>query len=355
MQIVPVIMCGGAGTRLWPASDMNCPKQFHRLISERSVFQETILRFTGAAGGGFGRPMIIANAAHADLVEAQLAEIGVEAGIVVLEPEARNTGAVAAMAAEILAREGSDRLGLLVPSDHYIARPDVFTAAILEAAPAAQAGRIVTFGIAPTHPETGFGYIQSGARIDGRLMDVSAFREKPDIATALNYLGSGRHYWNSGIFLFQAGALLAEFEAHAPDILEACRAALKDVPSQSTYIHPDKDLYSSIRAISFDYAVMEHTRRAAVLAPLDCGWSDIGTWAVISHVSKRPNKLQPVRISAENCFVHSADDILVALVGVENLVIVADGRRVLVAARDASQDVGAVVRALKADGLENYL
>ncbi|MFN4101463.1 MAG: mannose-1-phosphate guanylyltransferase [Pararhodobacter sp.] len=352
MAIHPVIMCGGSGTRLWPVSDRACPKQFHRLVSDLSVFQETVLRFQGE---GFAPPVIISNAAHEQLITDQLAEIGVTAGALLLEPEGRNTAAVAAMAARYIEDTAPGELGLLVPSDHFIGQPDVFLAAIHEAATTAASGYITTFGIAPSRPDTGFGYIQAGEALSGKIAAVAAFREKPDAATAATYLASGQYSWNAGIFLFAAGTLLEEFGAHAPDILETASRALASARREGTTIFPEPEAFAAIRATSIDYAVMEQTGRAAVYAPLDCAWSDIGTWAMIGEVSNRPNDPEPVEVNANSCLVHAADGVLVALVGVDNLVVVADGRRVLVTAMDRTQDVGTVVKALKARGLDAFL
>lgn len=356
MSIHPVIMCGGAGTRLWPASDTARPKQFHRLVSEKSVFQETILRFRAPdCAFDFADPIIISNAAYADLIEAQLAEIGVSASAILLEPMGKNTAAVAAMAARHIADRFPDALGLLVPSDHYIGRPKVFTDAVRAASDTAQGGYITTFGIAASRPETGFGYIQAGAQLTGAISSVAAFREKPDLETAVSYLASGQYSWNAGIFLFSAETLIAELEAFAPDVLRSSTDALAAARTEGACIYLDPDIFSTLRSTSIDYAIMEHTRRAAVYAPLDCGWSDIGTWSMIGDVSGRQNSPEPVSISARDCLVHADAGILVALVGVDNLVVVADGNRVLVASKDSAQDVGKVVQALKDRGLDTYL
>jgi mannose-1-phosphate guanylyltransferase/mannose-6-phosphate isomerase len=352
MAIHPVIMCGGSGTRLWPVSDRACPKQFHRLVSDKSVFQETVLRFRAE---GFAAPVIISNGAHRGLIEAQLTEIGAGSGALLLEPEGRNTAAVAAMAALHLAALDEEALGLLVPSDHFIGRPDVFLDAVRAASQTASSGYITTFGIAPTRPDTGFGYIQAGAGISGAVSAVAAFREKPDAATAATYLASGAYSWNAGIFLFRPEILLAEFEAHAPDILASTRAALTGARREGAAIYPQSAAFAAIRATSLDYAVMEKTARAAVHAPLDCAWSDIGTWSMIGEISARQNTPAPVEIGSEGCLVHAAEGILIALVGTENLVVVADGNRVLVAAKDRAQDIGAVVKALKERGLTDFL
>lgn len=356
MSIHPVIMCGGAGTRLWPASDKARPKQFHRLVSDLSVFQETVLRFRAPEDAGvFAAPIIISNAAYADLIETQLAEIGVEASAILLEPESRNTAAVAAMAARFLSDQFPEDLGLLVPSDHYIGRPTVFIEAVKEAAAIARNGYITTFGIAPSRPETGFGYIQAGAPLAGRVAAVAAFREKPDAATAARHLASGQYSWNAGIFLFAAETLLTELETYAGDILAASTQALTEARKEGCKRFLDPGTFAAIPSTSIDYAVMEKTRQAAVYAPLDCAWSDIGTWAMIGDVSGRTNTPEPVSISSGDCVVHAADGILVALVGVDNLVVVADGKRVLIAAKDRSQEVGKVAQELKDRGLDAYL
>ena len=349
-------MCGGAGTRLWPVSDRACPKQFHRLVSDKSVFQETVLRFRSPEDESvFAAPIIISNAAYAGIIEAQLAEIGVEASAILLEPVGRNTAAVAALAARVIADRFPGGLGLLVPSDHYIGRPRVFLDAVKEAAATSADGYITTFGIAPSRPDTGFGYIQAGSALSGPVARVAAFREKPDAPTAASYLASGQYSWNAGIFLFDAATMLGELETHAPEILATSARALSAARQEGARFFLDAGIFASAESISIDYAVMEHTSCAAVYAPLDCAWSDIGTWAMIGEVSGRTNTPEPVSVSASNCLVHAAEGILVALVGVDDLVVVADGKRVLVAAREKSQDVGKVVQALKDRGLDTYL
>ena len=356
MKIYPVIMCGGAGTRLWPVSDTACPKQFHRLLSDRSVFQETILRFANRDGeDAFGAPLIISNAAYAGIIREQLEEIAVDPAAILLEPVGRNTAAVAALAADYLAENFPGGLGLLAPSDHFIGRPEVFISAVRAAAPAARAGRITTFGISPSRPDTGFGYIQAGDVIEGMVRTITAFREKPDAETAASYLASGQYSWNAGIFLFEAGRMTSEFSEHAPEILDMSRRALASSRREGVNIFLDPDIFAGIPADSIDYAIMERTQHAAIYAPLDCAWSDVGTWSMIGEVSTRSNNPEPVIIDSGGCLVHAADGVLVAAVGVENLVIVADGKRVLVASRARSQDVGEVVRVLRQRGLPGYL
>ncbi len=354
MKIHPVIMCGGAGTRLWPVSNQARPKQFHALVSEKSVFQETVLRFAGAEGF-HEQPVIISNAAYADLIARQLADIGVTPAAVLLEPEGRNTAAVAAVAARYLANAFPEGLGLLVASDHFIGRPETFLAAVRAAAPATGKGYITTFGIAPSRPDTGFGYIQAGAAIDGQVSAVAAFREKPDAATAARYLASGNYSWNAGIFLFSPATMLAELAAHAPLVLEKSGEALELAYLDGANRYLDAAAFAAVPSNSIDYAVMEHTDRAAVFAPLDCAWSDIGSWAMVGEVSSRQNSHEPILVDAPDCQVYAADGQLVALVGVEGLIVVADGSRILVTKPGRSQDVGSVVKTLKARGLKDYL
>lgn len=354
MAIHPVIMCGGAGTRLWPVSNQACPKQFHRLVSDKSVFQETVLRFHGQPGF-HPEPVIISNAAYADLIAEQLAEIGVRAGAVLLEPEGRNTAAVAAVAARHLASVDAAALGLLVPSDHFIGRPDVFTDAIRDAASAAADGLITTFGIAPDRPETGFGYIQAGDRLSGKVLKVAAFKEKPDAATAADYLASGLYSWNAGIFLFRPETMLTELGRYAPGVLEGASRALAAAHIEDSNNFLDPAAFAATPSISIDYAVMEHTAHAAVFAPLDCAWNDIGTWTAVGDVSARKNTPAAIEIDSKGCLVHAKDGQLVALVGVEDLIVVADGDRILITRKDRAQDVGGVVKALKDRGETGFL
>ncbi|KCZ96285.1 mannose-1-phosphate guanylyltransferase [Hyphomonas hirschiana VP5] len=315
-----------------------------------------MLRFRAAEDEEvFAAPIIISNAAYIELIETQLAEIGVEACAILLEPEGKNTAAVAALAARFIAGKFPGGLGLLLPSDHYIGQPSVFINAIRKAAETAQKGYITTFGIAVSRPETGFGYIHAGSPLDGPVSTVAAFREKPDSATAASYLAAGDYSWNAGIFLFEADTLLIELEAHAPDILEISGLALSKARHDGNKIFLDPGYFTSIRSTSIDYAIMEKTHRAAVYAPLECAWSDIGTWAMIGDVSDRANSPEAISVASGECLVHAAEGILVALVGVENLIVVADGNRVLITTKERSQDVGKVVQELRARGLDAYL
>ena len=352
MRIYPVIMCGGAGTRLWPVSTQAHPKQFHRLVTDKTVFQDTVLRL---GGEGFAAPIVISNQRYAGLIRDQLAEIGVEPGAVILEPMARNTAAVAAIAARHIAVQDPEGLALLLPSDHFIGQPDVFEAAVQAAAKTAKSGFITTFGIKPDRPETGFGYIQRGALIGGPLYAVTEFKEKPNLETAMQYIADPAFSWNAGIFLFPASLMIDELEALAPDILDAATAALDAATNQDGDLLLDPDAFGAVRSTSVDYAVMEKTSRAAIYAPLDCQWSDIGTWGMIGGIRQQGNAIEPVSIDAEGCTVQSDAGHVVALVGVKDLCVVVEDNRVLVAAKDRTQDVGKVVAELRKAGRDDLL
>ena len=352
MRIYPVIMCGGAGTRLWPVSVQAHPKQFHRLVTEKTVFQDTVLRLEG---DDFAPPIIISNQRYAGLIREQLAEIGVEPSAVILEPMARNTAAVAAVAARHIAENDPDGLALLLPSDHFIGQPDVFVAAVLEAARTAKSGFITTFGIKPDRPETGFGYIQSGEPLGGTLCEVSEFKEKPNLETAMKYIADPAFSWNAGIFLFPASLMISELESLAPDILDASTAALEAASEMDGNILLDPECFAAVRSTSVDYAVMENTSRAAIYAPLDCQWNDIGTWAMISAIRQADTANPPINIGADGCTVLSDDAHVVALVGVKDLCVVVEGGRILITAKDSTQDVGKVVAALRDSGRTDLL
>ena len=304
--------------------------------------------------GHCAAPIVISNQRYAGFIGEQLGEIGVTPAAVILEPFARNTAAVAAVAARQVARTDPDGLVLLLPSDHFIGQPDIFIAAVTEAAATATSGFITTFGIRPDRPETGFGYIQRGETLSGPLSSVSEFKEKPDLETALKYVADPAFSWNAGIFLFPAGLMIDELEKLAPDILDAATAALDAAAATDGGLLLDPNCFEAVRSTSIDYAVMESTSRAAVYAPLACQWSDIGTWDMISTLSQRGNAIEPVLIDSGDCTVRSDADHLVALVGVDGLIVVVEGNRVLVSHKDRAQDVGKIVKALK-DGNRNDL
>ena len=350
MKIQPVIMCGGSGTRLWPLSRAARPKQFLKLATDKTLFQETILR-THNGGKAYGPPLIVAGARHKDIARAQLEEIGVAPADIILEPHPRNTAAVAAVAAAWTARRDKDALILMAPADHYIADAERFREAIEKGAPAAAQGHIVTFGIKPDRPHTGYGYIQLGDPLTDATFRIAAFKEKPPPETARRYLEDGGFFWNAGIFLFSAAAMLEELETLAPEIRNAAVTALDQGVARDGARLLDEPAFAACPSISIDYAVMEKTARAAVVAPVDAGWADIGSWSAVETDSQNPNVIS---LNCNNTVIRT-DGTTVAAVGVDDLVIIAADNAVLVARRDNAEEVRAVVEELKKRGREDLL
>jgi mannose-1-phosphate guanylyltransferase/mannose-6-phosphate isomerase len=345
-MIYPVILSGGSGTRLWPMSRALYPKQLLALVGERSLLQETALRVAGKTG--FAAPLIIANEEHRFIIAEQLREIGVTADALMLEPLGRNTAPAACIAALQVAQHDPDGLMLLMPSDHAIADLAAFRQATERAASAAASGRLVTFGITPEHPETGFGYIAKGAAIEGcdGSFQVAGFIEKPDAPTAERYVASGDYFWNSGIFLFPAKVWLAEIGRLQPQMLEACKAALAKARCDSDFVRLDKEAFAACPSDSIDYAVMEHTTLAAVV-PVGMGWNDLGSWDALWDMGDKDecgNALlgNVVAEATTNCYLRSEAG-LVAAIGVEDLVVVATDDAVMVAPRNRTQEVKQLV------------
>jgi mannose-1-phosphate guanylyltransferase/mannose-1-phosphate guanylyltransferase/mannose-6-phosphate isomerase len=335
-RIVPVILSGGAGTRLWPLSVPERPKQFLALAGERTMLQETAMRAFDSAL--FELPLVIGSAEHAGLLKAQLAEIGRSPSALILEPSARSTAPAIALAALAV---DPDRLLLVMPSDHVVRDQAAFAAAIAAARPLAEQDWLVTFGIRPTHAETGFGYIRRGEAIGAGVHRVERFVEKPDAATAKRYLDEGCYDWNGGIFLFRAGRYLEALRSLAPAVWEAVSAAMDQVPAGGE-IRPDADRFAASPSVSIDYAVMEKDDRVAVV-PVEMGWSDIGSWDALHEVSgadERGNVAKgPVTlVDSDNCLVHSAGTRVVT-VGVRDLIVVVSEDAVLVLPRGQSQRV----------------
>ncbi|WP_413205249.1 mannose-1-phosphate guanylyltransferase/mannose-6-phosphate isomerase [Rhodospirillum sp. A1_3_36] len=351
-RIVPVILSGGAGTRLWPMSRSAYPKQFLPLASGNSLLQDTMLRLSGLP---FTGPMMICNEAHRFVVAEQARAIGLATDAIVLEPIGRNTAPAATVAA-LLARDAHPgALVLLAPSDHVITRPEVFRQVVMDAIPAALEGRIVTFGIIPDKAETGFGYIKLGERVakGSKLHKVDRFLEKPDLNTAERLLADGGHLWNGGMFLFQAESFLAEMERYAPEILDGTRAALAAATHDFDFTRLDKALFEQVKGESIDYAVMERTDKAAVIAA-DIGWSDLGAWSTLWDISEKDGS---GNVSRGDVLLHDvsgsyvrSEGPLVAVAGMEDVLVIATDDAVLVAPRDRAQDVKAVVETLKAHG-----
>ncbi len=345
--IQPVIMSGGAGTRLWPMSRQSRPKQFLRLTGDRSLFQETALRLSGQR---YLAPLVIAGDAHRALIAEHLAEIAVTPAAVIIEPMARNTAGVAAVASAWTASAHADALVLLTPADHHVTNPAAFREANDRGAGAASKGAIVTCGVRPTSPHAGYGYIETGAAIGDGVFEVAGFREKPDRATAERYLAGGRHFWNAGVFLFSPAAMDAELHAHAPAIRKTAAASLAAARERDGVITLDPAIFADCPADSIDYDVMEKTRRAAIVAPIDAGWSDIGSWTAVA--------MAPVaRVAALDCGANviCTEGPFVAALGVSDLIIIATSDAVLVAPKDRAQDVRKVIDELKARKRDDLL
>lgn len=345
----PVILCGGSGTRLWPASREAFPKQFAPIIGEHSTFQETLLRVVDPSI--FGRPLVVTNKAHRFMVERQIREIGIEADIL-LEPVARDSGPAIIAASLLIARDSPDALALILAADHMVLDPAAFRRAVASGCEAASGGAIVTFGIVPTSPATGYGYIEPGAALAGAVRKVARFVEKPDAKTALKYIASG-YLWNSGNFLFRPDLVIAEYEAGDATSVTAVRRALAGARNDLGIAVLDEKNFLEARKISFDYAVMEKTRNAAVVAG-DFGWSDIGGWDALWAIS--PRDANDNAAHGDACFFDchgsyaSSEDQLVAMLGVTDLVVVATRDAVLVADKARAPEVKGIVEALKKQG-----
>ncbi len=344
-------MSGGAGARLWPMSRSARPKQFLPLVGDKSLFQETVGRLSGNAQIDFLPPVIIAGAAHADLVIAQLAEIAIRPAAIIIEPGARNTAAVAAVAGAWTSAHRPGALALLAPADHHIKNAALFRAAIAQGAVPAAKGAIVTFGVKPTGPHTGYGYIEAGAAMAPDVAEVAAFHEKPDRPTAERYMAGGRHYWNAGVFLYSPDAMAGELAVFAPAIATGAAAAFRDGRPDGAVFRLDPARFAACPSESIDCAIMEKTKRAAVVGPIDAGWSDIGAWTALDQGPADP------RIAALDCdgVIIRTDGPFVGAIGLSDLIIVATGDAVLVVPKARAQDVRKIIDDLKARGREDLL
>jgi mannose-1-phosphate guanylyltransferase/mannose-6-phosphate isomerase len=349
-QIHPVILSGGAGTRLWPLSRAIYPKQLLALTSERTLLQETARR--NAADAGFADPIVICNEEHRFLIEEQLRLADVRAQQVMLEPAGRNTGPATAAVALWLAERDPDALMLVQPSDHNIGAPGSLHAAVQAGIAAAEAGRIITFGVKPTRPEPGYGYIQAGPLLEGsdRVLAVDQFVEKPDRQTAQRFLDSGLFYWNSGIFLFSARALLDELRRLHPRMLEACARAISAGKEDLGFFRLDAAAFGEAPALSIDRAVVERTERAAVV-PVEMDWSDLGSWQSLREIAphdENGNVVQGDVIvdGVSNSYIRSVSR-LIAVIGLDDVVVVSTDDAVLVARADRAGEVSGVVETLR--------
>lgn len=345
--IQPVILSGGSGTRLWPLSRESYPKQFLPLAGEQTMLQATWQRVAPIASRG---PLVIANEEHRFVAAEQLHQVGAEPAAIILEPMGRNTAPAIAVAALEATRDGADALLLVLPSDHVISDEATFRSVVQAATSAAEAGKLVTFGIVPTGPETGYGYIKAA---DGQgLRAVERFVEKPDLDTATGYVASGQYYWNSGMFLFKASRYLQELERFQPEMLAGSRSAWQQARRDTDFTRLDKAAFAAVASDSIDYAVMEKTADAVVI-PLDAGWNDVGSWTALRDVSQQDgdgnaHQGDVIAIDCRNTYAYGQR--LVAMVGLDDVIVVETDDAVLVGKADRMQEVKTVVSQLKTEG-----
>ena len=342
--IVPVVLSGGGGSRLWPFSTVESPKQFLPLIGERTLFQEALERVRDRLR--FAAPVVVGSLRHAELCERELRAESGQARLI-LEPCARNTAPAIAMAAfEIRKTHGDNALMLVMPSDHVIEDVQAFHAAIARAEGPARAGRLVTFGICPTGPDTGYGYLEMGTEVAPGVKTVARFVEKPDVDVAEAMVAGGNHLWNAGIFLFRVGTLLEEMARVAPEIGRISQLALVGARRDGIRIVPDVSVLEDCPGESIDYAVMEHASSVAVV-PMAPGWSDLGSWDALASLVGPGSHDGPVTmLDCDDCYIRS-DGLEVAALGVRDLIIVASGQRLLVLPRGRSQEVKRLLSAME--------
>ncbi len=356
-QLHPVILSGGVGSRLWPLSRSLFPKQLLALAGDSSLIQDTARRATGPA---FAPPLLVCNVEHRFLIAEQMRAAGVGPTAILLEPQGRNTAPAAAVAALMLAEQDPDAILLLMPADHVVRDVAAFARAVDSAQDAAAQGYLVTFGISPAGPETGYGYVQRGSALyeNAPAFLVRRFVEKPDSLTAARYIESGDYYWNSGMFAFQAKSFLAELERLEPEMLDRCRAAIRNGKRDLDFFRLDPKAFEACKSISIDYAVMEHTQKA-VIVPVEMGWSDIGSWEALWDASDKDDvgnalKGDVLHHGARNSYLRSEGP-MIAAVGVEDLVVVATADAVLVSRKNSSQDVKKIVEQLERGNRELHV
>ncbi len=359
LRVHPVILSGGSGTRLWPASRKASPKQFLALAGADTMLQATVKRLSpGLDGPDFAPLIVLGNARHEQEVRTQLAALGVAPAALIMEPMGRNTAPAAAAAAAFIAQGEPDALVLLAPADHHMPDPAGFRQAVAEAAPAARDGAVVTFGITPTAPHTGYGYIRAETG-PALVQPVMEFREKPDRETAERYIATGEYSWNAGVFLFRADVLLDEMARHAPEVAHAAQDAVARADMQPPVATLDADAFARAPDISIDYALMERTDRAA-MARLSTPWSDLGAWSAVWEQAGKDDSGNAAAgapaafLDARNVMAYSNGPFISAI-GLEDVVIVATPDAVLVSRRDRSEEVKKIVNTLKDAGRDALL
>ena len=348
-MMLPVIMAGGTGSRLWPLSRDLMPKQFLKLDGDTTMLQATVQRLQGL---DTLPPLVICNEEHRFIAAEQMRQINQLDHNIILEPVGRNTAPAIALAAMTAVKKGQDPLLLVLAADHIISYSQEFRQVVAQASEFAAADNLVTFGIVATGPETGYGYIKRGVEKSGAY-SVQQFVEKPDLETAKSYVSSGEYYWNSGMFIFKASVYLAELKQHRPDIYSACEQAMAEVDPDLDFIRVNKEAFLACPDDSIDYAVMEKTTKAVVV-PLNAGWSDVGSWSSLWDVTAKDensnvHKGDVLSVASKHNYVF-AETGLVATVGLENIIVVQTKDAVLVAAKDKVQDVKSIVQQLKGAG-----
>lgn len=350
-QIFPVVLSGGSGTRLWPLSRALYPKQLQKLVSDNTMLQDTLLRLHNEPAAA--PPIVVCNNDHRFTVADQLLQLRISPTALLLEPVGRNTAPAVAVAALLAVKRNPDAILIVLPADHAIVDITGFRAAVKLAVAEAQRGRFATFGVKPTKPHTGYGYIECGKPVSDGVMALARFKEKPDAKTAADYIASKKYLWNSGIFVFRADRYLAELERLQPLIRSSCAAALDSARRDLDFLRLDEANFARCPGISIDYAVMEHVQDAVVI-PIDIGWNDVGAWGALWDVGEKDaqdNVLSGDVIvkDSSGCYVRSETE-LVAVLGVKDMVIVETGDSILVASRDKAEDVKEIVAELKLRG-----
>ena len=356
-SVVPVILSGGSGSRLWPLSRDLYPKQLLELTGEHSLLQQTVTRaaFVAPSNG----PIVVCNEDHRFMVAEQMRDLGVEPGAIILEPVGRNTApAIAVAAHEAIAQRGEDAIILVLPADHVIPGKEAFATAVEHAAQAAAKGRCVTFGIVPTRPETGFGYIHAAACADGAVRDVTAFVEKPDLERARTFVDGGAHFWNSGMFVFPARVFLELLGQLAPQMADCAVRAHAGAERDLDFTRLDAQAFAESPSDSVDYAVMERIDDAAMVA-LEAGWNDVGSWSALWALADQDLQGNArigdvIAVDSKGSYLRS-EHRLIAAVGLENMVVIETGDAILVASRDSVQDVKKIVTTLKSEGRSEHV